>query len=85
VIFLNITKDKNVVKISVKDTGQGISSQYISKIFNRYFRVPGTKKEGTGLGLAISKEFIEAQDGQISVESELGAGTTFTLTLKTFA
>lgn len=83
--FLNITKDKNVVKISVKDTGQGISSQYISKIFNRYFRVPGTKKEGTGLGLAISKEFIEAQDGQISVESELGAGTTFTLTLKTFA
>ncbi|MCA6446032.1 MAG: HAMP domain-containing histidine kinase, partial [Chitinophagaceae bacterium] len=85
IIFLNITKDKNVVKISVKDTGQGISSQYISKIFNRYFRVPGTKKEGTGLGLAISKEFIEAQDGQISVESELGAGTTFTLTLKTFA
>ncbi|MFX7567192.1 sensor histidine kinase, partial [Acinetobacter baumannii] len=47
IIFLNITKDKNVVKISVKDTGQGISSQYISKIFNRYFRVPGTKKEGT--------------------------------------
>ena len=69
------------VKISVTDTGQGIDSQYKNKIFDRYFRVPGTEKEGTGLGLAISKEFIEAQGGQITVDSKLGLGSTFSVIL----
>lgn len=81
VIYLNIEETTSNIKISVKDTGQGIAPQYKDKIFDRYFRVPGTKKEGTGLGLAISKEFMEAQGGQINVESEFGAGSTFTLTL----
>jgi NtrC-family two-component system sensor histidine kinase KinB len=81
IIYLSIQQAKNQVQISVRDTGQGIAPQYKDKIFDRYFRVPGTKKEGTGLGLAISKEFIEAQGGRITVESEFGAGSTFTLTL----
>jgi NtrC-family two-component system sensor histidine kinase KinB len=81
IIFLTIQETANNILFSVKDTGQGISPQYKDKIFDRYFRVPGTKKEGTGLGLAISKEFIEAQGGQITVDSEFGAGSTFTLTL----
>ncbi|MFZ6664746.1 ATP-binding protein [Peijinzhouia sedimentorum] len=81
IIYLRVIETEKNIKISVKDTGQGISPQYMDKIFDRYFRVPGTKKEGTGLGLSISKEFIEAQGGQISVESEFGAGSTFTLTL----
>ena len=76
-----IRETENQVAISVKDIGQGIAPQYKDKIFDRYFRVPGTQKEGTGLGLAISKEFIEAQGGQIIVDSEFGAGSTFTLTL----
>ncbi len=80
-IFLTIKETNKLVSFSVKDTGQGIAPQYKDKIFDRYFRVPGTKKEGTGLGLAISKEFIEAQGGQITVDSEFGAGSTFTLTL----
>lgn len=80
-IYLTIQQTTNQVQISVRDTGQGIAPQYKDKIFDRYFRVPGTKKEGTGLGLAISKEFIEAQGGQISVESEFGAGSTFVVTL----
>lgn len=71
----------NRVKISVIDTGQGIEDQYKIKIFDRYFRVPGTSQEGTGLGLAISKEFIEAQGGQISVESQPGSGSTFSVVL----
>lgn len=69
------------IKFLVKDTGQGISPQYKNKVFDRYFRVSGTKKEGTGLGLAIIKEFIEAQGRQISVESDFGAGSVFTVTL----
>jgi PAS domain S-box-containing protein len=80
-IYLTIQQTSNQVQISVKDTGQGIAPQYKDKVFDRYFRVPGTKKEGTGLGLAISKEFIEAQGGHITVDSEFGAGSTFTLTL----
>lgn len=80
-IFITINETKKHVLISVKDTGQGIAPQYKDKIFDRYFRVPGTKKEGTGLGLAISKEFIEAQGGEISLKSEFGAGSTFILTL----
>lgn len=80
-IYLSIQQTSNQVQISVRDTGQGIAPQYKDKIFDRYFRVPGTKKEGTGLGLAISKEFIEAQSGNITVDSEFGAGSTFTLTL----
>ncbi|MFZ0280792.1 MAG: ATP-binding protein, partial [Bacteroidales bacterium] len=71
----------NRVKISVTDTGHGIDAQYKNKIFDRYFRVPGTEKEGTGLGLSISKEFIEAQGGQISVDSKLGIGSTFSVIL----
>ncbi len=81
IIYLSIQQSKNQVQFTVRDIGQGIAPQYKDKIFDRYFRVPGTKKDGTGLGLAISKEFIEAQGGQIAVDSEFGAGSTFTLTL----
>ncbi|MEO6820902.1 MAG: HAMP domain-containing sensor histidine kinase, partial [Ginsengibacter sp.] len=69
------------INFSVIDSGQGIAPQYVEKIFDRYFRIPGTQKEGTGLGLSISKEFIEAQGGKISVESDFGAGSTFSFTL----
>jgi len=81
IIFLNIKSIDNCVEISVRDTGQGIAPQYKNKIFDRYFKVPGTKVEGTGLGLAISKEFIEAQGGNIMVESEYGLGSIFTISL----
>jgi two-component system, NtrC family, sensor histidine kinase KinB len=81
IIYLTIQERANEIEISVRDTGQGIEPQYKHKIFDRYFRVPGTQKDGTGLGLAISKDFIEAQGGQITVDSEFGAGSTFTLTL----
>ena len=80
-IYLTIKEDETYIDISVRDTGQGIAPQYKDKIFDRYFRIPGTKKEGTGLGLSISKEFMEAQGGHIKVNSELGAGSTFILTL----
>jgi signal transduction histidine kinase len=64
------------MQFSVKDFGKGIAPEYKDKIFDRYFRVPGTK-EGTGLGLAICKEFIEAQGGKIWIESVIGSGSRF--------
>lgn len=76
-IFIEVVIKNEKIKFSVTDTGQGISPEYIDKIFDRYFRIPGTKKEGTGLGLSISKEFIEAQGGQITLKSDFGAGSTF--------
>jgi NtrC-family two-component system sensor histidine kinase KinB len=80
-IYLDIVNSRNHIRVSVKDTGQGIAPEYKEKIFNRYFRVPGSRTEGTGLGLAISKEFIEAQGGRITVDSDLGSGSIFTITL----
>ncbi|MBV6878734.1 ATP-binding protein [Epilithonimonas ginsengisoli] len=80
-ITVDVKKVGEQVQFSVTDAGQGIPPQYISKVFDRYFKIPGTKKEGTGLGLTISKQFIEAQGGKISVESEIGVGSQFSFTL----
>ncbi|PKP51453.1 MAG: PAS domain-containing sensor histidine kinase [Bacteroidetes bacterium HGW-Bacteroidetes-1] len=80
-IVISASKMKNKVKLSIRDFGRGIESQYINRVFDRYFTVPGTNKEGSGLGLTISKEFIEAQGGEIYVESELGVGSTFSIVL----
>lgn len=80
-ICVDISESEKTIQIAVRDHGQGISPQYKDKIFERYFRVPGTQQEGTGLGLAISKEFIEAQGGYITVDSEFGTGSTFTVIL----
>ncbi|RKO71829.1 HAMP domain-containing protein [Sphingobacterium puteale] len=76
-VSILVSKRESGVFISVQDTGQGIAPQYLAKIFERYFRIPGTNKEGTGLGLSISKEFIESMGGSMNVESEYGVGSTF--------
>ena len=67
---------------SVEDFGPGIEKQYVNRLFEKFFQVPGTAS-GTGLGLAISKEFIEAQGGNIRVESNVGKGSIFSFELKT--
>lgn len=82
IITLMIIADANTVKFSVQDRGRGIEDKYLPRIFDRYFKVPGTTdKPGTGLGLSISREFIEAQGGQIWVESKLGEGSIFGFSL----
>jgi PAS domain S-box-containing protein len=68
------------VETSVSDTGCGIPHDYIHKIFDPFFTTKPTN-EGTGLGLAICHRIVEDHDGSIEVESELGAGTTFTVSL----
>lgn len=85
VVDLVVKRVKNEeIEFSVQDHGQGIEQRYLSRIFERYFKVPGATVEqtGTGLGLAIAKDFIEAQSGHVGVESELGSGSRFYFTLK---
>jgi NtrC-family two-component system sensor histidine kinase KinB len=70
------------VRFSVSDTGKGIPSQYLPRIFEQFFRVPEQGSEtGVGLGLAIVKEIVEAHGGTIRVESLEGEGSTFAFTL----
>ena len=66
------------VEVLVKDHGRGIDEKYLARVFDRYFKVPGSQERSrTGLGLAISKEFIEAQGGKIWVHSQIGSGSEF--------
>ena len=66
------------INFSVADKGQGIDEIYLSRIFERYFQVPGrSDKKGSGIGLAICKEFIEAMSGKVWVKSQIGEGSTF--------
>ncbi len=70
-------KDERV-ELIVKDHGRGIDEKYLPRVFDRYFKVPGsTERSRTGLGLAISKEFVEAQGGKIWAQSHLGEGSEF--------
>ena len=80
-IIVGAAQRDNKVDIFVQDFGRGIDPRYHKSIFDRYFRVPGTKVQGSGLGLAISKEFVEAHGGTIGVESQIGHGSRFTITL----
>jgi two-component system phosphate regulon sensor histidine kinase PhoR len=79
-------KEGDRVCIDVRDAGPGIAEQHLERLFERFYRVdPGRSRQlgGTGLGLAIVKHLAEAMDGVVSVRSELGEGTTFTVELPT--
>ena len=76
-VIIGAKQENNIVEIYVQDFGKGIDPRYHKSIFDRYFRVPGTKVQGSGLGLSISKDFVEAHNGTLTVESELGKGSCF--------
>lgn len=82
-IILQLQDKSTEVIFSVRDSGKGIDDQYIGRLFERYFQVPadGQNKSGSGLGLAISKDFIEAQNGRIWVESAIGEGSRFSFSV----
>jgi signal transduction histidine kinase len=70
------------IELSVSDTGQGIPSEHIPHVFDRFFRIPGKSQEGgTGLGLAIVREIVTAHGGAVSCESGPGSGTVFHIRL----
>lgn len=78
-ISVTARAEPQALVISVSDTGQGISPEGLASLFQRFYRVPGAEKlaTGTGLGLSICKRIVEAHQGMIEAQSELGKGTTF--------
>ncbi len=67
--------------ISVADEGKGIPAEALEKIFEKFYRVPGTPPGGTGLGLSIVKNIVETHKGTVAVHNRLAGGAVFTLTL----
>lgn len=83
-VRLRLSRTNQGILLSVADTGVGIAAEHLPRIFERFYRVDrGRSRElgGTGLGLAIVKRAVEAHGGQVTAESTLGQGSTFTITL----
>jgi len=86
---VNITvlfDEQRRIRLQVKDTGIGIGKNDVPRLFHEFEQVDSgfaKRQQGTGLGLALTKKIIELQQGSISVESEPGRGSTFTVILPT--
>jgi len=81
-VWVTLNEENGLVKATVSDTGVGIQKEDLSRIFDKFYRVKSTETRqivGTGLGLSIVRSIVDAHLGSISVESELGKGTTFTV------
>lgn len=83
-IAINTKNTKDSWEISISDTGKGISKEELPKLFNKFYRIDSyitRKHPGAGLGLAIVKKIVDLHHGDITVESELGKGSTFTVSI----
>lgn len=83
-VDLTLRRENGAVRLDVADTGPGIPPEHLPLLFRRFYRVDKARSRdtgGAGLGLAICKSFVEAHEGEISVKSALGEGTTFTVKL----
>ena len=69
------------LELQVRDTGAGISKARLPKLFDRFSSGQDGRQRGTGLGLALVQELVSAMDGEVRVDSELGQGSVFTVTL----
>ena len=85
-VAVNVHHEHSEAFVSVKDTGIGIAKEDIPRTFSRFWRSASSRDRasgGLGVGLSITKEIVERHNGTISVESELGKGTTFTISIPT--
>ncbi len=70
-----------LVRFEVKDEGPGIAKEFLERVFEKFFRIPGTRGEGIGLGLYISREIVQAHGGELGLQSEPGQGSRFWFSL----
>ena len=83
-ITVCLERREDDLALEVEDTGVGIPRDQLDRVFERFYQVDGgisRRYGGVGLGLALAKEIVEAHDGEINVESKVGQGTTFTVSL----
>jgi signal transduction histidine kinase len=87
-VLVTVDPVDHALRIAVKDTGIGLSKEDASRLFEEFVRIKNDSTRGiagTGLGLSIVKKLAQLYDGDATVESEPGIGSTFTVTLKTDA
>jgi two-component system OmpR family sensor kinase len=81
-IKVNLMQNEENISIRIQDSGPGMAKYQLDRIFDRFYRGDASRSSsGFGLGLSIALTLIEAQHGTIEVESEVGTGSTFTITL----
>lgn len=83
-IVINVARDDGFATVSVTDTGEGIPTRDIDRVFERFYRVDSARSRatgGTGLGLSIVRHVAESHGGSVAVESQLGVGSTFIIRL----
>jgi two-component system, NtrC family, sensor histidine kinase KinB len=80
-VNVRVRRTTDGARFEVQDSGEGIPPQYLERIFERFFQVPGSKRGGVGLGLHISREVVRAHGGEMGATSEVGKGSTFWVTL----
>ena len=81
-VTITAQPEDSMVRFTVVDTGLGIAPEFLPRLFEKFFRVPGQEQISSGLGLTIAKEIVEAHGGTINVASEPGKGSKFTFTVK---
>ena len=83
-VFISMVTGESVSKIAVTDSGRGIASEHLSRVFDRFYRVDASRNsKGNGLGLALVRSIMQIHKGEASIVSEVGRGTTVTLTFPT--
>jgi signal transduction histidine kinase len=85
-ITVTVTTSDGLLHIAVADEGEGISRNKLDKVFERFYRIDESRARatgGSGLGLSITQEIVALFGGEISVESEVGKGSAFTISLPT--
>jgi len=83
-IMIRLTRERNMVHLAVSDQGEGIAAEHIPRITERFYRVDPSRSRalgGTGLGMAIVKHIVERHRGRLTIESVVGEGTTFDVSL----
>ena len=83
-VALTLKNVDGVVELQVRDTGVGIPEEHLQRVFERFHRIEGVHArtyEGTGIGLALVQELVKLHGGSVRVESALGQGSTFTVTI----